>query len=250
MVESILNYQIHGEGPPLLLVHGMGVSFTIWRDLIPLLSPHYKLIIPELPGIGCSPMPAPGPYYEICAEALENLRRELDIPRWHMLGYSMGGWAAHTYAQRWPEAVDHLIFLCIVRPLPPSATLLSGLLKIDQLFPPFGDWMLTHWRLRILVSILGFNGIPERLTGLWCDEIESQPVTIIKRTIRELPQGGRAPLDLDDLPVRFIWGRTDGLSVAGLRPGPRDVILLGGHALPMKRPAKVAFVVKDFLEKN
>lgn len=247
MAEPVLNYQISGEGPPLLLVHGWGVSFTIWRNLAPLLSPHYKLIIPELPGIGRSPMPQGGQYYDASAAALENLRKALEIPRWHVLGYSMGGWTARSYARNWPEAVDHLIFLCIARPVPLAAQVLHGLKAMDQAYPNFGNWMLSRWRLHALVTLLGFNGIPGPLARVWSSEIGAQPLSIVKQSIQDLPKEGRASLDLPDLPVRFIWGRTDALAVAPLRPGRRDVILPGGHDLPMTGAEKVASVVLAFL---
>jgi len=247
MTEKLVNYQIIGDGPPLVLVHGWGVSFTIWRELAPLLRPHYKLIIPELPGIGHSPMPPAGDYYERCAEALEDLRQELNIPRWHILSYSMGGWVAVDYARRWPQAVDHLVFLCIVKPLPGGARMLAVLKAIDRAIPAFGDWMLTGPRLHWLVTLLGFNGIPGPLARLWSDEIGSQPLSIVKQTLQDLPQGGRAAYNLPDVPVRFIWGRMDGLAVAGLHAGANDVILPGGHALPMTGAASVAKAVLAFV---
>lgn len=246
----VLNYQICGNGPPLLLVHGWGVSFTIWRELIPLLSPHYKLIIPELPGIGRSPMPTPGPYYEVCATALETLRQDLDIPLWHILGYSMGGWVVCDYARRWPERIDRLVFLCIARPIPVAAWLLSIVKSIDKAYPLFGDWMLSRWRLYVLITLLGFNGKPGPLARVWTDEIGSQPISIVKQTIRDLPSEGRAPFNLPDLPTRFIWGRTDGLGVVGFRPGPQDMIIPGGHDLPMSGADRVAPLIREFLPLN
>ena len=45
---------------PLLLVHGFGISFNIWKELLPLLCPYFTLVMVELPGIGESPMPRPG----------------------------------------------------------------------------------------------------------------------------------------------------------------------------------------------
>lgn len=250
MASPVLNYRIIGEGFPLLLIHGWGVSFTIWRDLAPLLSPHYKLIIPELPGIGQSPLPPSGPYYDASAAALENLRMALGIPRWHVLGYSMGGWTARAYARNWPTTVDHLVFLCVARPMPLAAHLLHGLKSVDKAFPPFGDWMLSRWRLRALVTLLGFNGVPGPLAKVWSSEIGAQPLSIVKQTIQDLPEQGRAPYNLPDLPVQFIWGRTDALAVAPLRPGPRDVILPGGHDLPMSSAPRVAAAVLSFLNKQ
>jgi pimeloyl-ACP methyl ester carboxylesterase len=242
-----LNYRMEGGGPPLLLVHGWGVSFTIWRDLAPLLKPYYTLIIPELPGVGASPLPAGGNYYEACAASLEELRQALDIPRWSILGYSLGGWAARAYVRRFPQVVERCIFLCIPRPLPPAAFGLRLLDHLDRAWPAFGDWLVSGWRLRFLVTTLGFNGLSWRLARLWSDEIASQPPWIVKETLRAMPGYGRAPLDLPDVPTLFIWGRTDLLGVAPLRPGPGQVILPGGHDLPVSVAARVAPVVQQFL---
>ncbi|MEZ4836317.1 MAG: alpha/beta fold hydrolase [Caldilineaceae bacterium] len=61
---SDLSYRIVGEGPPLLLLHGFGISYNIWQALVPLLHSHFQLILVELPGIGASPpLPAQTLYY-------------------------------------------------------------------------------------------------------------------------------------------------------------------------------------------
>lgn len=247
MAPELLNHRIEGQGPPLLLLHGWGVSFTIWRDLAPLLRPHYTLIIPELPGIGASPMPANEPYYEASASALEALRQALGIPRWSLLGYSMGGWAAHTYLRRFPQAVERCIFLCIAHPIPPAAIGLRMLDHLDRARPAFGDWLVSAWRLRVLVALLGFNGLSWPLARLWSNEIASQSPWIVKETLRALPGYGRAPLDLPDARTFFIWGRTDLIGMAPLRASPGHIILTGGHDLPMSGASRVAAVLHTLL---
>lgn len=239
MAPPLLNHRVEGDGPPLLLVHGWGVSFTIWRDLAPLLKPHYTLIIPELPGIGASPMPTSEPYYEASAAALETLRQALGVPRWSVLGYSTGGWAVRAYVRRFPLVVERCIFLCLARPLPPFALGLRLLAGLDRAWPDFGDWLVSAWRLRVLVALLGFNGLSWKLARLWSDEIASQPPWIIKETLRALPGYGRAPLDLPDVPTFFIWGRTDLLGAAPLRARPGQLILPGGHDMPMSGASRV-----------
>lgn len=44
--------QIMGDGPTLLLLHGTGASTHSWRDLAPLLAPHFRVVAPDLPGHG------------------------------------------------------------------------------------------------------------------------------------------------------------------------------------------------------
>ena len=52
----MLRYRLEGNGAtPLLLIHGWGVTYSVWQNLAPLLTPHFQLIMIELPGIGGSP---------------------------------------------------------------------------------------------------------------------------------------------------------------------------------------------------
>lgn len=46
-----------GDGPSLLLIHGTGAATHSWRDLLPLLAPHFDVIAPDLPGHGFTPSP-------------------------------------------------------------------------------------------------------------------------------------------------------------------------------------------------
>jgi magnesium chelatase accessory protein len=50
--------QIAGSGPDLLLVHGTAAGTHSWRDLIPLLAPHFRVIAPDLPGHGFTDLPS------------------------------------------------------------------------------------------------------------------------------------------------------------------------------------------------
>ena len=54
--------QIGGSGPAVLLVHGTGSASHSWRHLVPLLLPHYTVIVPDLPGHGFSGLPQDGRY--------------------------------------------------------------------------------------------------------------------------------------------------------------------------------------------
>src|SRR3954471_11922672 len=82
-----------GEGPPLLLVHGLGGAAWNFSELAPLL-PGRRLIIPDLPGHGASsPLPAPtlGGFADVLAEILDE---PVDV-----LGHSLGGVVALRLAE-------------------------------------------------------------------------------------------------------------------------------------------------------
>jgi magnesium chelatase accessory protein len=80
-----------GEGPVLLLLHGTGASSHSWRDLAPLLAPHFNVIAPDLPGHGFTGTPPadrlslPG-----MAQALDNLLQTLALKPLMVAGHSAG----------------------------------------------------------------------------------------------------------------------------------------------------------------
>ena len=49
-----MRYFVGGEGPPLILVHGLGGAAANWTELAPLLVPNHRLLVPDLPGHGGS----------------------------------------------------------------------------------------------------------------------------------------------------------------------------------------------------
>jgi pimeloyl-ACP methyl ester carboxylesterase len=246
-----LSYRMEGEGPAIVLIHGMGVTFTIWEQLAPLIGLHYKRILVELPGNGFSPAPPDSlPYYEAAAEALEELRSNLRIERWSVLGYSLGAWAARAYILRYPQRVEKAIMLCpgITRPL--WAFNLRLLAQFDRRLPALGDWLLKSWRLHGLVRLFGFNGANPPEAAVWTREISSQPVEVIKAGLSGLPGAGQAPFTLPDVPVRFIWGDHDWVT---LRPNPLrpvDCLVRGDHSAPVRNAPEVAKAILAFLEQQ
>jgi pimeloyl-ACP methyl ester carboxylesterase len=108
---TALRCTIHGKGPSLLLVHGLGTSGAVFAPLIPLLSQHYQLIIPDLRGHGHSrrlPLPISR---EQLVEDLEGLLNLLGIISCAAIGHDDGCALVQMLAQRNPAAVDSLGFI-------------------------------------------------------------------------------------------------------------------------------------------
>jgi magnesium chelatase accessory protein len=83
--------QVAGQGPDLLLVHGTAAATHSWRDLIPLLAPHFRVIAPDLPGHGFTdPMPAQRLSLPAVAQALGALLQALDAQPVLVAGHSAG----------------------------------------------------------------------------------------------------------------------------------------------------------------
>ncbi|HVZ03262.1 alpha/beta hydrolase [Hyphomicrobium sp.] len=100
-----------GDGPPLILIHGIANSPHIFDDLAPLLCPHFRVLAYARRGHGKSEAPA-GPYD--AATLVSDLRYVLDglhIERANLLGWSMGGNEITAFAGLYPERVDKLVYL-------------------------------------------------------------------------------------------------------------------------------------------
>lgn len=245
---SSLSFQIVGQGPPLLLVHGFGISFNIWANLLPRLSPHFTLVMPELPGIGDSDSPPAGSrYLEAAAQGLLTLRRSLGIERWDVLGYSSGSRAAEAYLNLDPAAARRVVMLCPARVPALSAAGLRFGIWLDRCWPRAGDFFLSDWRLDFFIRLLGFSLRPSPHAAAWKQEIGSRDIEILKETLRSMPAQGAAPFRLPDVPVVYLWGRSDLVTATPRRPGATDRLIPGSHSALVTHAEEVAGVIYSFL---
>jgi pimeloyl-ACP methyl ester carboxylesterase len=104
-----LAWESHGEGAPLLLVHGLGYTRQGWGPQRELLVRRYRVLSYDNRGIGESEIP-PGPYTvaELAGDAAQVLD-EAAVERAHVLGASLGGMVAQLLAAEQPERVDRLV---------------------------------------------------------------------------------------------------------------------------------------------
>jgi len=97
-----LNHHHAGNGPQLVLIHGIGSRWQVWEPVLPQLERQREVIAVDLPGFGASPMPPPGTPAGV--ESLTRLVAEfldgLGIDRPHAAGNSLGGWIALELAKQ------------------------------------------------------------------------------------------------------------------------------------------------------
>ena len=101
-----------GEGPPLLLIHGLGYTRHGWGPARGLLAERFRVISCDNRGIGESDVPA-GPYTaaELAADTLRVLD-EAGVERANVVGTSLGGMVAQELALVAPERVERLVLAC------------------------------------------------------------------------------------------------------------------------------------------
>ena len=105
-------WERHGEGAPLVLIHGLGYARWGWEPVLDPLARAFDVILFDNRGIGESDAP-PGPYTvaELAADALQVLD-EAGVERAHVLGTSLGGMVAQELALAAPARVDRLVLAC------------------------------------------------------------------------------------------------------------------------------------------
>jgi len=108
-----------GSGPPLLLLHGYTETHVMWHRIAPVLSQHFTLTIPDLPGYGSSAAPQAdanhAPYDKrSMAKAMVEVMQKLGAARFRLAGHDRGGRVAYRLALDHSGRVERMATLDIV----------------------------------------------------------------------------------------------------------------------------------------
>jgi pimeloyl-ACP methyl ester carboxylesterase len=108
----MLNYEISGEGDPLLLIMGTSGSIPLWGELIPRLAERYRVIAFDNRGLGGSGRGDGAITVASLAEDASALLEALEIPRAHTLGWSLGSAIIQELALAHPDQVASAVLHC------------------------------------------------------------------------------------------------------------------------------------------
>lgn len=112
-------YEVSGDGPAVLLLHGFPDSGRVWRYQVPALTrAGFKVIVPDMRGYGQSAKPADTGAYairHIVADTV-GLLNDLGVPRTHVVGHDWGAAVAWALATFYPQRVDRLVALSVGHP--------------------------------------------------------------------------------------------------------------------------------------
>jgi abhydrolase domain-containing protein 6 len=104
-----IEYLEGGQGDVLILLHGFGANKDNWTRIGRYLTPHFRVIAPDLPGFGESTRNPDADYsFAAQSERLYTFARALKLKSFHLAGSSMGGAISGTYAAQYPKDVKSL----------------------------------------------------------------------------------------------------------------------------------------------
>ncbi len=212
------------------------------------MSRHFALVMIELPGIGASPAPVESQdYLSAALDGIEAVRRHLGIEKWDVLGYSSGSRIAEAYVNAHAANVCRAIFLA---PLLVNAYKVRGLqlaFRLERSMPALGNWILSGWRLKFLISLLGFNLRPDPLGDEWYAEISAAPMRVLKDTVWAMIPVAAKPFSVP-VPFVMVWGDRDIVPVMPRKRAAYDYFVHGQHAAPVEAAAQVAKTILSLYE--
>jgi pimeloyl-ACP methyl ester carboxylesterase len=114
-----IEYEVHGEGRPVVLLHGFPDSGRLWRHQVPALAgAGFQVIVPDLRGYGRSDKPEAVDAYSIpvLAGDVMAILAERGVGKAHVVGHDWGAGLAWALAAFAPDTVDHLVVLSVGHP--------------------------------------------------------------------------------------------------------------------------------------
>ncbi len=260
-------FRIAGDGPPVLLIHGIGDRSDTWIDVMRSLAKDHLVIAPDLLGHGQSAKPRADYSVAAYANGMRDLLGVLGIDRVSLVGHSFGGGVAMQFAYQFPERTERLVLVSTGG----VGRAVSPVLRAVSL--PGADLMLSALRLPTvrLQTRLGLALLKSLDTGLGRDAadlmrlVDALPDATARsafiRTLRAVVDWrGQVVTMLDrcylarGMPTLLIWGQRD--SVLPVRhahqahaamPGSRLEIFSGAGHFPFHtEPERFVAVVEDF----
>jgi pimeloyl-ACP methyl ester carboxylesterase len=259
-----------GKGPPLMLIHGNAGCWQNWlENLLPLAQRH-RVIAPDMPGYGLTPMPPWPLSIERYADFVDTLCEELGTGPVALVGNSFGGLISVAVAARHPERVERLVLVDAAGLASRYARWITPRMMQRPAFRVF-QRVLTRLTTFPPHTTAGLMRRPRARGALLRDAV-AHPQLLSPAIAAELRAGEGKPAALEvargigsfdaraaarsvSCPTLVIWGEQDrmvplagGHEYANLIPGARlEVLQDTGHLPMLERPAAFNAVLEDFL---
>jgi 3-oxoadipate enol-lactonase len=255
-----LFYEIHGDGPPLVLVMGIGYDSSLWMlQQVPVLSTHFRVVLLDNRDAGRSSR-ADHPYTVAdMADDVAGLLDALDIHHTHLLGLSMGSMIGMEFALRHGDRLDRLVLAgpaaAPARAAVDPISVWNWVKANDPTGEVFGGQQLT-W-LFSSAFLRNHPAVHDTVALLASNPHPVQPEAYDRQTRAYLKFDALDRLGGIKAPTLVIVGEQDLLTppwvareVAGGIPGARFEIVTGdgaSHVMPLERPDDFNELVMNFL---
>lgn len=246
--------------PVIIMLHGFGASLHTWEAWAQALSADYRVIRFDLPGFGLTGADPTGDYTDArTMEVLTALMDRLRVRRAVLVGNSMGGRIAWSFAARHPARVARLVLIS------PDGFASAGMAYGRTADVPMTAGLLPYMLPTPLLrlNLAAAYGDPQRLSE---EAVARYRDMILAPGVREAVLARMQQMVLQDpvpilrqvhVPVLLLWGEKDGVipirhaaDYLAALPDARLVALPGlGHVPQEESPAEALEPVKKFLSR-
>ena len=264
-----VGYRMAGDGPAIVLVHGLAGSSTTWHEVMPALADRYTVLAPDLLGHGESAKPRGDYSLGAYASGLRDLMVALGIERATFVGHSLGGGVALQLAYMFPERCERLVLVAsggLGKEVAPFLRAVS--LPGSELVMPILLSSQVHAVLDAVSSWVARRGVRLGPTAreVWRSYAglsETRGRLAFIHTVRSVidPWGQRVSARdrlylASEVPTLILWGDRDRVipvehahAAHELIPGSTLVVVPGvGHFLPTDAPDAFVEAGEAFLQ--
>ncbi|WNJ87926.1 alpha/beta fold hydrolase [Bosea sp. 685] len=245
--------KVSGRGDPLVFVHGFTTTAEFWREQTEVFSRLYKVIRINLPGHGVSPRPDDRKYtIAAFADDVLEVYRTLGIDSAVLIGLSMGGTVAQSFALDYPERVRALV---LVGATPHG---LGEDVNVDNVLQAIEDLGVVTASQNVIERSFGKAASPELLKFAKA-EVSQTPASVARQAIASLnASDSRSRLGDIGVPTLVVVGEEDIITppsesrvLAEGIPGSRLEVMAGaGHFPMLEQPQAFNRLLDDFLNQS
>lgn len=253
----------------IILVHGLASNAGFWRYSIPELSKNYRVIAVDLPGYGKSGKGAYPYSMTFYANQIKRLADELKLNKFILVGHSMGGQIAITFALKYPDRLEKLV--------------LASPAGVEEFGQGQGDWLRSVMtktgvkktteegiRKNLAINFYSWNDkwewmVEERVRMIKAKDFDEFAYTVVRCVNAMLDEPTFDKIKNISVPTLIVHGRYDGLIPNPyLNPGfTSDVFKWGatqipnckvheidncGHMLQIEKPEEFTRTIFDYIK--
>ncbi|MFL5481268.1 MAG: alpha/beta fold hydrolase [Gemmatimonadaceae bacterium] len=251
--DALINYDVSGNGPAVVFIHGWTHNLSVWDDQVAALKSRYRVVRFDSRGFGRSTG-----YADASADPqdLLTLLEALHIPRAYIVGHSRGGDVALRFAAAYPQRVKGLVLYgAFSKGFPAPAEFRQLLASLPNVARTSG---LDSVGKLVLASPLGWvppgrNDLVERYRHLWAsysgkDLLDPHPESL------RVPAATTAQIEALQIPTLVIVGDHEASFIAAADdslarwiPGAKKVVISNaGHGAHFAQPASFNSALMDF----
>ncbi len=253
-----LFYEVRGEGPDVVMLHPFPSDHNYWLPLTRHLESRFRLVLPDLRGLGRSGVGAGATTMAKVAADVLRLCDELKIGRAAFVGCSVGGYVLFEFWRRSRERVKALVLMDTKASADTDEGRAARLKNAEDILQNGPEWAIEQ----LMPKLLGPVTMNSRL-----DVVEQAKATMrqasaagisaFQRGMAERPDSAATLAEID-VPALVLGGEDDALSPVsdlerlahGIPGAELKIVGKAGHYASFEQPDEVGRLVREFLERN